>query len=351
MYCSEDITIKIKAKLSKQELAFCRQHGVDPESVLDATGMAQKTYRAVMSKERWVLAANVTQCKNGGHRLRTGGGHCAICDPKKINYRNRYYEEGIVYLACPLSRIDIIKIGFTTLESYKRQSSLNSEKYAGFNDWRIKHQFKVKNGGRIERRIQFRLTPFQYKVLYFKNREEQTASELFKCDENTALKAIKDVLNVTQNNDSEKKPSKPKKKNTRVNTSQKIVAQKSSLPKSIVEVSKRIKKDNQTDYNVIEDILNNTKGDVSSISPKSFIEIDNKRKLEGESVSKSLGRTKNIATLFSKNNDEILQTLNQKEVNTRRSFDDRKSSGLPIWVIILIVTMIIKGISLLGKSP
>jgi hypothetical protein len=228
----------IKAKLTYDELKFCELHNVDPNSVLDASGMSQKVYRAIMSENGWVLAAKVTPCNRGAHRLRTGGGHCAVCDPKKIRYRSRYSETGFVYLASPISRPDIVKIGLSN-DINKRKSSLNSDVYAGFTDWKIKNSFKVNNVGAIEHEIQKKLSRYKYSTTYYTKGKLQTAQELFLCSHTLALKAIDEIIGEKGT----QKQSKSKKESTfnrnSSNDDEQKIKKASTRLKSIVEVDRR----------------------------------------------------------------------------------------------------------------
>jgi hypothetical protein len=175
-------------ELSEIEKTFLIKYGIDEEKIFDATGLSKAKYNDEMEGSNFLVAAGVSPCNRGGHKLRTRHGHCAICNPENLNYKKRFSESANVYIAYSV-KIDLIKIGYCTSID-ERQKQLQSEKYGNTSDWSIVASVYVKNAGAVESSLHSALRDKRVTKKYFKNGSDISASELFKCDINYAKKLL-----------------------------------------------------------------------------------------------------------------------------------------------------------------
>jgi hypothetical protein len=176
-----------------EEIAkFMAFHNINREDVLDAKGMRTSEYKARMKIEGKKLAINVTACEAGGHTIRTSNGHCAVCNPQGLHYKQLYHEPGYVYALGSPSTL-YLKIG-TSKNVAERVAALNREGYAGCHDWEFLLKVHVSNAGRVENNIHSSLDRWRVSAKYFRYQEGTEATEAFECDLETALESITRLL-------------------------------------------------------------------------------------------------------------------------------------------------------------
>ena len=177
--------------LTDDELWFLTSVSLAPDDVFDARGMPQWLWRQRAKREGKPLALG-NRCTNGGHRLKTHGGHCVQCDPKKLAYQRRFSAEQYVYIAG--SRFaNLIKVG-TCIHCGQREGQLRSENYGGVGDWEIIYSIRVRNAGEIEHQTRSRLLKYVAPVRsYWKDHIEQCATELLLCSFSRARRTLEEV--------------------------------------------------------------------------------------------------------------------------------------------------------------
>jgi len=174
------------------ELRFLAQQGFSPEDVYDGR-FEMKTGREMSAKEagKILVLTNVIgrkKCRALGHRLRTASGHCVQCKPANIAFEARETSPGYVYIAGSLSG-HLIKIG-TAKNIPQREGQLRAEHHAGHADWIVLFSIKVSEAGRTEREASSRVKDRRVLRTYYKNGNEQTATEVLECSFSAALKAL-----------------------------------------------------------------------------------------------------------------------------------------------------------------
>jgi hypothetical protein len=177
--------------LTEYELSFLSSISLGPDDVFDGRGMPQWRWRQ-LAKEQGKALALGRPCQNGGHRLRTRGGHCVQCDPKKLAYQDRFTAEQYVYVAGSLSA-KLIKIG-TCVNRRQRERQLRAEGYGGVGDWQLLYSMKVRNAGEVEHQTRTKLADyFVPPRSYWKDDVEQYAIELLRCSFSRARRALDEV--------------------------------------------------------------------------------------------------------------------------------------------------------------
>lgn len=123
------------AKLTKKQIKFLNEYDVPENKTFDATGYSSGEYKKLMRDNDLWIAYGVIPCDAMGHKLRTRSGHCFQCDPDKLRYLIRHYEDQYLYLAySPSSKF--IKVGIAK-DLYQREDSLNETRYGDIDDWQI----------------------------------------------------------------------------------------------------------------------------------------------------------------------------------------------------------------------
>jgi len=177
--------------LTDSELYFLSSVGLSPEDAFDARGLPQWLWRKRAGDEGKTLALG-NPCTNGGHRLKTRGGHCVQCDPKKLAYQRRFSAEQYVYIAGSQSG-KLIKIG-TCEHCGQRERQLRTEGYGGVSDWEFLYCVKVRNAGEIEHATRTRLSKYIATARpYWKDNVEQCAIELLTCSFSLARRALEEI--------------------------------------------------------------------------------------------------------------------------------------------------------------
>jgi hypothetical protein len=177
--------------LTRVEREFVQRLGMSEDDVLDGRQLSQTEIRDAARSQGKLLIIG-SECAKSRHRLRTPYGHCAQCDTSKLGYVKRYSISAYVYLARSSSE-NLFKIGLTeSVEQRVRQ--LNFERYGGAADWRVLRSARAENAGKVEHHAHSLLRSHAVSAQYTKNGRTQEASELFRCDPDTALKAFEAAL-------------------------------------------------------------------------------------------------------------------------------------------------------------
>lgn len=185
---------KSHPSLDRDQIEFLAKHGVPEQNVFNATGLSTASYKQKMGVGDYDIAYGTVACEKGGHSLRTSSGHCIQCDPIKLSFLLRHRREGEVYVAESNANSRIIKVGCGK-SSIERVSGLNSEKYAGRNDWIMKGYYGVKNMGLVESEVHATLSKFSISDRYYLKDGQKTACrEIFSCSADDAINALKKII-------------------------------------------------------------------------------------------------------------------------------------------------------------
>lgn len=189
---------KTHSSLNKDQIEFLAKYGVPEESIFNATGLRTSTYIRMMGEGDFDIAYGTTACKKYGHTLRTSSGACIQCDPSKFSYLLRHRRLGEVYVAESNTNNTIVKVGCCK-SSHERLTSLNSEKYAGRYDWRLKFYHGVQNMGLVESEVHASLNLFAISNMYYLKEGEKTlCREIFSCSSEVAIEILNKAIKKDQ---------------------------------------------------------------------------------------------------------------------------------------------------------
>ena len=179
------------AKLTKKQIKFLNEHDVPENKTFDATGYSSGEYKKLMRDNDLWIAYGVIPCDAMGHKLRTRSGHCFQCDPDKLRYLIRHYQDQYLYLAySPSSKF--IKVGIAK-DLYQREDSLNETRYGDIDDWQIISSAFVYAAGVAETEIHSALSRYKVYAETYKDGRYVATRELFKCTQKIALEVFKRV--------------------------------------------------------------------------------------------------------------------------------------------------------------
>ncbi|MBK1679654.1 GIY-YIG nuclease family protein [Rhodocyclus tenuis] len=185
-------------KLTNDQLAFLKSHGIAPGQVFDASACRSKAEReAQMDEQERYFYSGGALCARGGHSLRTKAGHCIQCDTSKIAYQLRSAASGYIYLAHSAAT-GLVKIGFTKHHPQHRAKLLRDKRYANANDWDIKRIAKLeRDAGKKEFSLHAALEQYQKPVSYRKTADEVVeCREVFACNLITAINAFQSATSA-----------------------------------------------------------------------------------------------------------------------------------------------------------
>ena len=178
--------------LTFDELNFLAHHKIAANQVFDGRMMGRDE-AGVQAKTLGKVLILGSECKRANHRLRTRAGHCAQCDPSKIQFERRHSESGYVYI-CYSVKQKLTKIGFSQAIQ-NRHTQLINEGYGSATDWELLFCIRSDMAGVIESKTHSRLKAFHTSLPYLRaERENQSSKETFSCSPLVALNA---VLNAT----------------------------------------------------------------------------------------------------------------------------------------------------------
>lgn len=165
--------------LTKEHLAYLKQHNVALDRVFDSEGFPPSVYRPKMKSLGKLIAFNVSPCGNAGHTLKTRSGHCPQCNPAYLEFQKRKDSSGVVYIA-GTRKGKIIKVGFSKALEV-RDESINRTKYASYNDWTMLYAIHSPVAGQIENEIKMKLSQYSSEFVYEHDGHIQEAGETFTC--------------------------------------------------------------------------------------------------------------------------------------------------------------------------
>ncbi len=174
--------------LTEYELEFIGGLGYGPDDVLDVRGMRQQDWRRLIRNSGKTFALGNSCTASGRHRLKTHGGHCVQCDPKRLSFQTRHSADQYVYIAGSLEA-RLIKIG-TADDVDRRLYQARHESYGGASDWELLFYILVPRAGEVEHNAQYLLRQYAVTKSYVKDWKEQYAIELFTCGYRTARNAL-----------------------------------------------------------------------------------------------------------------------------------------------------------------
>lgn len=177
--------------LTREERSFLERHGLSLSQLIDGRALDSNERRSLMHQSNAFLALG-TGCKKAGHRLRTGAGHCAMCDPKKIAFARRHYAAAEVYVACS-TRSVLTKVG-SAADAAERIAKLNTERYGGASDWKVVERHGCNAAGKVEAAVHNALRGFAVPGRYMKDRRLTDCYELFNCPADVAVSVLRAEL-------------------------------------------------------------------------------------------------------------------------------------------------------------
>ena len=187
-----DNQIQGYCKLTEDQKAFLSKHNIPLGAVFNAKGFERKIWRMHMKILDMRFAYGVTPCEKMGHTLRSRAGHCIQCDPDRIDFTNRYFEKGYVYV-CFSSKKKFLKIGCTK-DIQTRESGLNDLCYGGASDWKTIFSAESNYAGKIEFDTHKKLSKYYFRVDYLRDGVKVNCREIFKCDKNYAIETIEKII-------------------------------------------------------------------------------------------------------------------------------------------------------------
>jgi hypothetical protein len=108
-------------------------------------------------------------------------------------YRNRYYDEGFVYIAGS-QLTHLVKIG-TTQDVAGWEGRQRSRKYGGVPDWKVLYSVWLQaDAGNVEHATRRRLRRYQVLRDYEKDGRWQRGREMVQCDFSVALDALNECI-------------------------------------------------------------------------------------------------------------------------------------------------------------
>lgn len=175
-------------QLTKSDRIFVERHRIPQSKLFNAEKLATAALKVAMKEAGAWIAVNARGCGKSGHTIRTNGGHCAECEPKRVGFAMRNTKPGLVYLAISKNK-NLLKIGMT-IDLDRRQAQLNGYAYGDCRDWTITHYIDSPEAGREEFEAQSLLSQFSTSGRYFKDGQWIVCYELFDCDLQQGLSCL-----------------------------------------------------------------------------------------------------------------------------------------------------------------
>lgn len=187
----------------QEEVEFLKRHGFSEDDVLDARH-ENSDLAKLKAKSLGKSFYLGTPCRNVGHRIRTRGGHCAMCDPSKIAHARRHSAKGTLYLAVSSSG-KVFKIGSSD-DHADRERQLRAKGYGGYRDWEIICSATVQRKGEAEILAARALEGLHAPGVYRNGEFDQSAKEMYQTSLRNVLKAFAAAVNATGGSDLWKHP-------------------------------------------------------------------------------------------------------------------------------------------------
>jgi len=177
--------------LTNDERVFLKKHNIPFDLLHNSKDQRAKDYKLLMKESGKLFAYNTFPCKSFGHKLRSRSGHCIQCNTAMIAYQLRHYSAGMVYIAGS-KKLKSIKIGFTRDISI-RSISLNTNWYAGVNDWELLYAIESDSAGIIESEVNNKIRAYAHSYDYNHDGNWHNTKETFKCSYAIALNLFEDM--------------------------------------------------------------------------------------------------------------------------------------------------------------
>ncbi|WP_374426279.1 GIY-YIG nuclease family protein [Tabrizicola sp.] len=162
--------------LSDSEYVFLVSQKILPSQLFDARGRNATSWGDEAKSQGYLFGLGIP-CLSG-HRIRLRSGHCCQCDTSRIAYIRRHSAPGFVYIASSTTG-KIHKVGSCS-DIAERQTRLNYDSYAGFDDWKIIAFAKSQSMGAVEFDIHRALEDERIDRSYKKSGSTYIAREVFK---------------------------------------------------------------------------------------------------------------------------------------------------------------------------
>jgi hypothetical protein len=188
--------LKPYAALTKSQKQFIEEQMIPYSRVLDAAGLKMAEYKRAMQEGDYIVAVNVTPCKKYGHRIRSRHGHCVQCNISVLEFQDRKYRDGFVYV-CYSAMNNFAKIGMTYTPE-RRLNVLKKQKYASVQDWEMIFAEKCLNAGLVEYKAQKLIEQFRMERTYTKDGRIQSCYEIFHCSAKEAIEAVKTAIRLNE---------------------------------------------------------------------------------------------------------------------------------------------------------
>ncbi len=181
---------------SADEKTFMAKYEIGESRIFDGRGMSKKECHD-KAKAGGYDFYYAKPCMNGGHRIKTRSGHCAVCRPLNMTFQKRYNGGGALYVA---RSEKYTKVGVVDNVSNldHREHCLNM--YEGYGDttgWEIIAWTHLeKNVGRSENKIHNALSKYSVKGITYNYGDggRREAQELFSCSPQVTVAAIDNLL-------------------------------------------------------------------------------------------------------------------------------------------------------------
>lgn len=191
---------KTTINFTKEEIMYLKKNGLTELDIYDGRGKNRRECHdgAKINGCPYYFG---NPCTNGGHRIKTRSGHCAICRPAAIVFQNRYNNGGIIYVAKTKShtKIGVVdnNIDFPEQAIRNRENRLNLEGgYGGETGWKIIAWMPVKSSvGLIEHVAHGILAQYSTKSEYHYSGERRIAQELLSCSASVAIRTVNSLFN------------------------------------------------------------------------------------------------------------------------------------------------------------
>ena len=181
--------------LTEEEFNYIQNNGLTVLDIYDGRGKSKKECHDNAKKNDCRLYFG-SPCLEGGHRIRTRSGHCAVCSPAALAFQERYNNSGLLYVASNNSytKVGVVdnNINCPTEAIHNREIRLNLDGgYGGMDGWEIRAWTPIaKNVGNIEHKVHNELTKYSVIKDYYYSGEYREAQELFSCEPSVAIETI-----------------------------------------------------------------------------------------------------------------------------------------------------------------